>query len=106
MLKITVLKKNSELIGVSSEGHAEYDDPGKDIVCAAVSVLMLNTVNSIEAFTEDAFDGEQADGYLSFQIDGEVSDGSRLLLKSLVLGLESIEETYGSTYIEIVTKEV
>ena len=34
-------------------GHAGYDDIGKDIVCAAVSVLVINTLNSIERFTDD-----------------------------------------------------
>ena len=28
-------------------------DAGQDIVCAAVSVLVINTVNSIERFTDD-----------------------------------------------------
>ena len=28
-------------------------DSGQDIVCAAVSVLVINTMNSIERFTDD-----------------------------------------------------
>ena len=32
---------------------------GQDIVCAAVSVLIINTVNSLEAFTEDEVSGER-----------------------------------------------
>ncbi len=31
----------------------EYADSGQDIVCAAASVLVINTMNSIEEFTED-----------------------------------------------------
>ena len=30
---------NSEYIGFKTDGHAEYDDPGQDIVCSAVSAL-------------------------------------------------------------------
>ncbi len=37
------------------QGHAGYAARGSDIVCAAVSVLAQNTVNSIEHFTQDSF---------------------------------------------------
>ena len=106
MLNITVFVKDRDYIGVRSEGHAEYDDPGKDIVCAAVSTLMINTLNSIESFTEDDFEGGEDDGFLEFMLEGRISDESKLLMKSLVLGLTSVQESYGNAYLEITTKEV
>ena len=39
------------------KGHAGYDEYGKDIVCAAVSVLTVNMANSVEKFTDDSFKG-------------------------------------------------
>ena len=39
--------------GVEVKGHAGYDEYGKDIVCAAVSVLTVNMANSVEKFTDD-----------------------------------------------------
>ena len=36
-------------------GHADFDTLGKDIVCAGVSALVLNTINSIETFRDDEF---------------------------------------------------
>ncbi|MFQ8841000.1 MAG: ribosomal-processing cysteine protease Prp [Clostridium fessum] len=36
-------------------GHAGYDEYGKTIVCAAVSVLTVNMANSVEKFTDDQF---------------------------------------------------
>ena len=30
-----------------------YSEAGSDVVCAAVSVLVINTLNSIERFTSD-----------------------------------------------------
>ena len=47
--------RKKECTGFQTEGHAEYADPGQDIVCAAVSVLIINTMNAIELYTEDAF---------------------------------------------------
>lgn len=42
MIKV-VIKEN--LITIS--GHANYDDYGKDIVCAAVSSTVITTINGI-----------------------------------------------------------
>ena len=49
MIEVTVYKTmRHEYAGFDMSGHAGYDDIGKDIVCAAVSVLVINTLNSIE----------------------------------------------------------
>ena len=45
--------EKEECTGFQTEGHAEYADPGQDIVCAAASILVINTINAIEEFTED-----------------------------------------------------
>ena len=56
MIHVTIFQnKYKECVGFQTEGHAEYADPGQDIVCAAASVLIINTMNAIELYTEDAF---------------------------------------------------
>ena len=42
MIKITFQKQNGEYKSVISEGHAEFAESGEDIVCSAVSVLLIN----------------------------------------------------------------
>ena len=65
MITVTIYKKSNQYLGFDINGHAGYAEEGSDIICAAVSVLSLNTLNSIEAFTEDEFSGEQvADLYV------------------------------------------
>ena len=55
MINITVKKRNGISIWILlSRGHAGYAEEGQDIVCAAVSALIINTVNSLETFTDDA----------------------------------------------------
>ena len=50
------VKVNLESVtGFRIEGHAGYAKHGKDIVCAAVSALVMNTMNSIHSFTSDVF---------------------------------------------------
>lgn len=98
-------KVNTESItGFRSEGHAGFAGYGKDIVCAAVSALVMNTVNSVHAFTTDVFfyDTDEKKGMIEFRITSAVSPESGLLLRSLLLGLESIREEYGEKYLRIV----
>ncbi|MCI8853039.1 MAG: ribosomal-processing cysteine protease Prp [Lachnospiraceae bacterium] len=105
MITVTVYKHSDEYKGFRCEGHAGYAQEGEDIVCAAVSVLTVNTVNSIEAFTEDAFSGEEKDGFVSCMLTGCVSEETRLLMDSMVLGLSHIKNNYDD-YIQLRFKEV
>ena len=48
---IKVLKKGS-IIKIS--GHANYDEKGKDIVCASVSSIVITTINAIIEIDHDS----------------------------------------------------
>ena len=88
--------------GFSISGHAGYDEAGKDIICSAVSVLAINTINSIEELTDDKYNvNNDESGLLEFDVL-TLSDFSELLLKSLYIGIDSIIKSYGSGYVNIV----
>lgn len=108
MIKVKVFKKDGIITGVDVSGHAGYADHGEDIVCAAVSALVINTINSIETFTEDAFGGssDPNGGHVAFHLKENISNDSILLLNSLILGLEGIRDGYGEEYIKLIIKEV
>ena len=104
MIEITRIKnEQGENIGFRCLGHAGFARHGKDIVCAAVSGLVLNTINSIEAFTEDKFScaQEEKSGLVEFVIVSEVSKESALLMDSLFLGLTNIQHDYGKRFITV-----
>ena len=49
MITITFFQNcEGKQLGFSSLGHAGYADAGLDIVCAGVSALVINTINSID----------------------------------------------------------
>ena len=48
---IKVFRSNDE---IKLTGHSDYDTLGKDIVCSAVSSIMITTVNAILKFDERA----------------------------------------------------
>ena len=106
MITVTIYKRSDQYAGFTMEGHAGYAEAGSDIICAAVSVLSLNTLNSIEAFTEDLFSAEEKDGFLSCSFPDALSEKASLLVDSMVLGLTDIQRNYGKPYIRIVFKEV
>ncbi len=79
-------------------GHALYDRYGNDIVCAAVSVLTINVINSIEVLSDGAeytCDSDEEGGRISFSLKSDPSGKASLLLDSYLLGLKGIEQDYG-----------
>ena len=50
---IKVIVKNDS---ITISGHANYDEYGKDIVCAAVSATVITTVNGILSIDKDAIE--------------------------------------------------
>lgn len=108
MTRIKIYKSNrNEIVGFRAEGHSGYANAGQDIVCAAISTLVTNTVNSIETFTEDAFDGEvdEKKAIIAFRLKSEASSECAVLLKSFELGVTCIAEN-NSKYVSVTFEEV
>ncbi len=108
MIRFTVWKSEDQYRGFESSGHAGFAEEGEDIVCAAVSALVINAVNSIDQFTEDDYEVEQAPdgGFLRVQFPEVPGEKATLLMDSLLLGIKSIEADYGNEYITLITEEV
>ena len=107
MINITVKKRNGSYLDFSSRGHAGYAEEGQDIVCAAVSALIITTVNSLDEFTDEKIEVGEDDGYVSihFKTNPNTERG-KLLMDSLILGLTEIEHSYNNRYLTVKVKEV
>jgi uncharacterized protein YsxB (DUF464 family) len=104
MINVSIYKNAESLVtGYKLSGHADYSEYGSDIVCAAVSALVINTINSIENFTSDRFtlDQDEKKGFIEFHVVSPMSSNCNLLLNSLVLGLMGIAEEYTEKYIKL-----
>ena len=107
MIQISIIRHNNEYSQIKAFGHAEYDDYGKDIICAAVSVLIINVANSLEKFTNDLIMAEtHEDGTTEILLKEHPSKETVLLIDSLILGLEGIRNQYGKKYLSVDYKEV
>ena len=47
---------------------------------------------------------KEAGGMISFDLTGEISEKTQLLLQSMLLGIEHIAEEYGKKYVQIINR--
>ena len=105
MIIVSILRrKDNGIDGFRIEGHANFAKAGRDIVCAGVSSITVGTVNSIEKLLGITMDSQMKSGFLNAKLppdlQPEVAEQAQLLLSSMVVMLESIEQSYGK-YIKI-----
>ena len=109
MIKAEIFRNDNYVIcGFKLSGHAGFAEEGSDIVCSAVSMLVIHTINCIEEFTEEKFNysaDNDNGGYIDFYLPdikkGAVNHDVELLLESMLYGLKNVENEY-SQYIKII----
>ena len=103
MIKVSVTKKNQQIQEVSIQGHAMYDDFGKDIVCAAVSSCVITTVNGILEIDKDWILANQDSKGVLIQVQNS-SDVCQTLLANMISLLEELHDQYPKN-LKIISKE-
>jgi uncharacterized protein len=96
------------LVSVKLKGHADSVEEGYDLVCCAVSVLSQSILIGLTEVLNLDVNYSIDNGFLSFSLENmSQSDVSKcqVLMKTMLLGLERIELSYGK-YINICVKEV
>ena len=71
--------------GITVNGHAEYDEYGKDIVCAGVTALVETLIASIEKLTSDKteYDISSGKAYIKYR---DLSENAKTLVDSFFIG--------------------
>jgi uncharacterized protein YsxB (DUF464 family) len=106
MIRVTIerLQTNGYIHSFKVKGHAEFADPGLDIVCAGISAVTVGTVNAVETLLGFEMQSQMKDGFLQAEapdnLDNGVQEKLQLLLESMVVMLQSIEISYGA-YIQV-----
>jgi hypothetical protein len=109
MTKVTIYRNHEgSYTGFDCEGHAGFADAGEDIVCAGISVLVINTINSILKLTDTKLDtySDEKTGTIQVRVLKEYGEKAELLIDSLILGIKGISENYGEEFIVLKLKEV
>ncbi len=89
-------------------GHAGYRKILPDILCASISVLVINTINSLEELGGEQFDvvTNEDTGFIKCDFREDLQEKSIFLLDSMVFGLENLSKTYGQKYLLVKFEEV
>ncbi|MBR1770435.1 MAG: ribosomal-processing cysteine protease Prp [Lachnospiraceae bacterium] len=112
MTTITFYKdQNGAYRQVVCKGHAAFAQKGKpDILCAAISTLLISTNNALEELCGERIQ-EEADeqtGFirLTFSEETALQEKSVFLLDFLKYSMESLSKQYGEKYLKVKIKEV
>jgi uncharacterized protein YsxB (DUF464 family) len=110
MIEIRVKKSQKQYIAVGVTGHAEYDEHGKDIVCASVSILaqtLLASLGNLSGIEDIDYSIESGD--LAFELPVGLNHNqtynSNLLIESFLIGINGILEIYPD-YLDLQVEEV
>ncbi|AEF25004.1 ribosomal-processing cysteine protease Prp [Streptococcus parauberis] len=94
MIKAIFTRQNDgSLSSVTLTGHAGSGKYGFDIVCASVSTLAINFVNSLEVLTDTQADIDMNDvegGYMKISIPRDNQEKVQLLFESFLLGMTNL----------------
>ena len=93
MIRVNIHKENGYFKKVTIQGHALYDDYGKDIVCSACSSIVITTVNGILALKKGSLDYlvSKKGMTINVKIDDETT---QILLNNMVSLLRELEGNY------------
>ena len=87
---ITVQREACRLL---ISGHAGYAEAGKDIVCAAVTVLTETVVKSLEELMDDEIKYDISPGRADIQYKN-LSERGLLLVDSFFLGIKMVVQEF------------
>ncbi len=109
MTNITFYRKDKDIVKFIVQDHVEYAEQGADIICAAVSVLTMHTLNGLTDVLGIVVGYEVREAYLECILPSELSDedakSAKVLMDALYLSLDNLQKQY-ETYITITELEV
>lgn len=88
MIKVEIENNKVEI-----KGHANYDDYGKDIVCASVSSIVITTINAIIEFDPESIYYEDLNNRILIEKLKD-DDITNKLINNMIELLEELEKSY------------
>jgi len=100
MIRVSFLKGEDNLIGFVAKGHADYAEYGSDIVCSAVSGILITAVMGLQGVAKASPETARNDetGYLKAVIapdlEAETLMKAQVILETARVGLLGIMKQY------------
>lgn len=92
MISVKIYKCSNSYAGYTIEGHAGFAQYGKDIVCASVSAIAQNLVQTLRIF-QVAHDLTMSKGYMNVRAYNPIASN---LIQGMHKTLLEIQEQYPS----------
>ena len=89
MIKIKCWKED-ELNCIEMKGHAEYDVAGRDIVCAAATMLIYTLRERQQELKAHPFHCEMTEGYAKLKVPAEMKES----YETVAAGFKRLCEEY------------
>ncbi len=111
MTEVYLYKKGEHYLGFEVSGHAGYAEHGQDIVCAALSMTSISTVNGLQLLLDIVPDvmTDEDTGYLKCSLPKnlnlETTAKADLLLAQFSVAITGLVEAYPN-YVTLFTREV
>jgi len=99
MINATLFQESGRLAGCRMEGHSGWAEEGRDIVCAAASILGCTCVNALESVCGIIPEiRENENGSLWFELPEALTEAenakAQILMGALRQGLRDLTEAY------------
>ena len=92
MIKIKLTKNGNDLDKITIKGHANYDEFGKDIVCASVSSTVITTVNILLSLDNQSIIYDDSKGLIIEVLKND--DTTKKIISVLITNLYELEKAY------------
>ena len=98
MISVNVSFIGKDVKSLTVSGHANYDQYGKDIVCAGVSAVVTGGINALESEIE-SIKIINEDNKLGVEVINS-NEKIQIILNTILIQLKTIEKSY-KKYIKI-----
>lgn len=92
MIKIVCTYQNKNVTGIEVSGHANSAKSGKDIICAAVSAIIITGVNNIKDLKKSEVKSQ--DGYVKISCKHTLDKEGQIELNLVAKMLKEISDNY------------
>ena len=101
MIKITATRNNGKIVNLTVKGHADSAPYGKDLVCAAVSSILVGGCNALS--NPNCFAIKLDSGDASVTEISHANEHDYEVLEVMLVQFKSVEET-STKFLKVIEK--
>lgn len=88
MIKVKINKDE-----ITIKGHAEFDDYGKDIVCASASSIVITSINACLRYNKDSLSYKEEQDKLTIKLKSD-NEFILLIIDNMIASLKELSDAY------------